>query len=448
MSANTPEKEPDGIFLFFRNLLTPEKATVVIPCYNEEKTVGQVVLECLRSYLVSEVIVVDDGSTDGSAEAARQNGAHVIAHGRNKGKGAAIMAGARAAKNDALVFIDADLEDFSKDTVEKLVLPLINRECRICKSTFNRLGGRITDFTAKPLLKHIFSELELGQPLSGQFAIRKKLLFSLDVDADWGVDIAIMLSALKAGEKIVEVNIGELKHKHREHASVIKTAEEVSRTILQQAGFLARKHKLIAFDFDGTLVEGRSIDLIARRFGFMKQLAALRSRFLRGEISEKKLSESIAQALGGVNIADFEEAAGKVKKRKFAGETVNYLKRMGYKVVLVSYAFDKIINSVFKPQLFDAILCPELEVAENTITGVISIPRYRSSRRLFHKGKALRALMRRFSARPGQTIAVGNSSGDKEMFKAAGLSLAFSTRSLRFADERIKSLPEILIIAS
>ncbi|MFA5077126.1 MAG: HAD-IB family phosphatase [Candidatus Micrarchaeia archaeon] len=441
--------EPGDIILdFIRNLLTFERASVIIPCYNEESTLGAVIAECLKSHIVSEVIVVDDGSTDGSAKVARESRARLVRHAKNKGKGAAIMSGARAAKNDLLVFIDADLEGFSKEVAEKLAAPLLNHECSICKSTYHPLEGRITDFTAKPLLKHIFSELELGQPLSGQFAIRKGLLLGLDVDTGWGIDIAIILSALKAGEKIVEVNIGEIEHKHREHASKIRTAEEVSRTILQQAGFLARKHRLVAFDFDGTLTESRSIDVIARKFGFLNRLRTWRAAFLQGRMSEKRLTASIAKALKGTNIAVFESAAGEVKKRRFAEETLIYLRRMGYKIALISYAYDRIISSVFRPQLFDFIICPKLEVAENEITGMVEVPKFPHRYRLFHKGRALKSIMRQLALKPAQIVAVGDSEGDREMYLAAHTSVTLSKKRRNGAKESIDSLPDLLIISS
>jgi len=440
--------ENSRLLTVLKNLVFPEKVSVIIPCYNEEKTVAGVIRECLESHIVSEAIVVDDGSTDGSVEAARAAGARVVRHIKNKGKGAAIMRGAKAAKNDALVFIDADLEGFTKDIVEKLAYPVINRECNICKSTYSPLEGRITDFTAKPLLLHIFSDLDLGQPLSGQFAIRKGLLGVLDVDLDWGVDIAIILSAQKAGERIMEVNIGEIRHKHREHASKVKTAQEVSRTILQQAGFLARKHKLVALDFDGTLVEGRSIDIIARELGFMPKLARWRRDFFAGRMGERRLSASIARELKGASAADFARMAARVKKRRFADETISYLRRMGYKIAVISYAYDLIIHSAFKKQAFDFVICPELEVSGGMLTGRMKVPKFRGGSRLFDKGRALKNHMRKAGATKQQTIAAGDSSGDREMFGAAGVSVCFGNAKKSGAQEEICSLADLLIIAS
>lgn len=425
-----------------------ESATVVIPCLNEEATIGKVVDECKSSMLVNEVIVVDDGSTDGTAAVAKRHGAKVVRHRKNRGKGAAIVTGAKAASNSTLVFVDGDIMNFSSSVVEKLALPVIKGEARMCKSSYFPLEGRITDFTAKPLLRHMFSDVDLGQPLSGQFAIRRELLLGLDITNDWGVDIAIVLLAIKAGEKIVEVNIGQLEHKHRDHASKIRTADEVSRTILQQAGFLACRHRLIIFDFDGVLVAGRSIDFIAGKLGFLRPLQAWRENFRRGRMTERQLSGMIAAKLEGIGVDRFRKIAFGARKSRFAEETITYLRRMGYKIAVVSYAYDRIIQSVFKPHLFDIMICPRLKIAKNRIGGGIVIPKFPGGARMFNKGKACRCILKRLGIKPSQAIAIGDSESDADMFRSVGTSACMGRKKIGGADYWIKSLPEVLIIAN
>src|SRR5207253_6967983 len=82
---------------------------VAIPAFNEGPTIGSVVLKARQ--FASEVVVIDDGSGDDTAETAALAGAHVIRHARNLGKGVAVRSGwlyARERRLDALVFLDGD----------------------------------------------------------------------------------------------------------------------------------------------------------------------------------------------------------------------------------------------------------------------------------------------------------------------------------------------------
>ena len=84
------------------------KVSIVIPAKNEASSISSVVSELVSNDLIDEVIVVDDGSTDGTGNIASSLGARVISHPYSKGNGAAIKTGAREASGDILVFMDAD----------------------------------------------------------------------------------------------------------------------------------------------------------------------------------------------------------------------------------------------------------------------------------------------------------------------------------------------------
>lgn len=82
--------------------------SVIVPAYNEAKAIGGVLQSILDLPLNIELIVVDDGSTDDTAEVARAHGARVIRHPTNRGNGAAVRTGIRNAHGDIIVFMDAD----------------------------------------------------------------------------------------------------------------------------------------------------------------------------------------------------------------------------------------------------------------------------------------------------------------------------------------------------
>ena len=88
--------------------------TVIIPVFNEVKSIHEIVRRVQAMKLAAEIIVVDDGSTDGTREALSdldgKDEIHVILHVKNQGKGSAVRTGISAARGDVLLIQDADLE--------------------------------------------------------------------------------------------------------------------------------------------------------------------------------------------------------------------------------------------------------------------------------------------------------------------------------------------------
>lgn len=100
--------------------------SVVIPAFDEAETVGECIAVALRHPDVVEVILVDDGSTDLTAEVARAAGARVLQLKHNGGKAAALDAGVRAAKHDVLLFLDADVTGHTVQTISSIMQPVID----------------------------------------------------------------------------------------------------------------------------------------------------------------------------------------------------------------------------------------------------------------------------------------------------------------------------------
>ncbi|HSD12229.1 MAG TPA: glycosyltransferase [Patescibacteria group bacterium] len=100
-------------------------AAAIVPAYNEEKTIGDVVKTLASSGLFREVIVVSDGSTDGTARAAREAGATLVHElSGNRGKGAALAHGVMHTDAPVICFFDADLRNFTAAHAEALLAPV------------------------------------------------------------------------------------------------------------------------------------------------------------------------------------------------------------------------------------------------------------------------------------------------------------------------------------
>jgi glucosyl-3-phosphoglycerate synthase len=209
--------------------------SIVIPAYNEEENVANVVKVARELSYVSEIIVIDDGSYDKTAKAAKNSGATVISHASNQGKGSAIKTGFKHSKGDIVAFIDADIYNLTSDKIEMVINPILDGKTDITKTKFMRESGRVTELTAKPLLKFFFPEVNFEQPLSGQFAGKRSVLEKIKFEKDYGVDVGIVLDADAHGINIMEVDIGEIKHDMSPLESLNEMANEVTRTIVDRA---------------------------------------------------------------------------------------------------------------------------------------------------------------------------------------------------------------------
>ena len=103
-----------------------KKISCIIPAYNEGERIGAVLEALIKHPLVSEIIVVDDGSIDETKEiVTRFDSVRLISHSANKGKAQAVATGLREAKEELVMFIDADLLGLSPDDITALIQPVL-----------------------------------------------------------------------------------------------------------------------------------------------------------------------------------------------------------------------------------------------------------------------------------------------------------------------------------
>jgi len=119
---------------------------VIVPAFNEAAHIGKVLQEIKReSKIVNEIVVVDDGSTDRTAEIARANGATVIRLETNEGKANAVLKGlkhARSKNAEFAVALDADIIEFPNYAIERMVTPLIlSEKCSMVVAWSKELSG-------------------------------------------------------------------------------------------------------------------------------------------------------------------------------------------------------------------------------------------------------------------------------------------------------------------
>jgi phosphoserine phosphatase SerB len=438
------------------------KATVVIPAKDEGATIAEVVRAAKKARWVDEVIVVDGHSTDDTAKEAERAGAKVIVQSKKlyPGKGVAMRDGFMAASNDAIAFVDADIVNIGPVMLEQLIEPILKGEADFVKGTFERAAGRVTELVAKPLLEMFFPEAAgFSQPLSGEIAGRRWVFEHARFEEDWGVDVGILIDAVRLGARVKEVHIGFKDHVMKPLLDLREMAYQVAETIIKRAekqsavdlawifppryrithyGASAktkRRTKLVIFDFDGTLVDGRVIDALAEKFGFTEKLEAIRKTVPLGH----KQSLEIAKLLTGLKIQDLLEAVGEMPLMMGAEETIRELKSKGCYIGIISDSYRRAVEAKMSELPIDFIIANELDVQEDIFTGSLHMPlgwikKENCSKHSVCKLAALRRLAEEVGVNMNEIVAVGNGEVDACMIEAASLGIAFNPNSVRLVE--------------
>lgn len=212
--------------------------TVALPAKDEAPTIGAIVRQIHQELvvdipLVDELIVIDDHSSDDTAQLARRGGATVLAagdilseFGPGNGKGEALWKSLYASSGDLICWCDADIRNYTNRFVLGVLGPLLtDQSIGFCKGFYQRPlrddgegGGRVTELMARPLIASLFPSLaSLVQPLSGEFGGRRELLEQIPFSQGYAVDLAMLIDLSEAfgPEVLAQVDLGSRIHRNR-----------------------------------------------------------------------------------------------------------------------------------------------------------------------------------------------------------------------------------------
>ncbi len=183
------------------------KVAAIVPAYNEEKTVGNVIKALKNSGKVDQVIVVSDGSEDDTAGAAlAHESVDVIELLDNRGKGGAIKVGLDHCSAEVLLILDADLIGLKTSHIDSLLKPVLSGEARMSVGLFEK--GRVaTDLAQK-----------MAPFLSGQRALKRELLENIsDLDLSrFGIEVALHQFVEENEITTAEILLPDLSHVMKE----------------------------------------------------------------------------------------------------------------------------------------------------------------------------------------------------------------------------------------
>jgi glycosyltransferase involved in cell wall biosynthesis len=192
----------------------PPSVTVLVAAYNEAPAVGGVVRDALRAVPSGEVLVVDDGSTDGTDRAAADAGARVLRLPANGGKGLAVRRGLSEARGEVIVLIDGDGQDDPAEIPRLLEALHPDVDLVIGSRFIGRFEpGAITPFNHRgnrfltSVINHLFSTA-LTDTQAGFKAFRAETLRRVNLRANrFDIEVDLLLGILRAGGRVVEVPV-------------------------------------------------------------------------------------------------------------------------------------------------------------------------------------------------------------------------------------------------
>ena len=182
--------------------------TVLIPAFNEEDLIAETVKAALQVPDVGQLIVVDDGSQDGTALKAKEAGAQVISLGSNYGKGEALNRGIPYINQPVVALLDGDLCE-SACQLELLAGPVLANKADMTIATFppvKKAGGfGLVKGLARAGI-YLLTGLKMEAPLSGQRVMRREVLDAVaPFAAGYGVELAMTIKAARRGFRLQEV---------------------------------------------------------------------------------------------------------------------------------------------------------------------------------------------------------------------------------------------------
>ncbi len=238
------------------------KIAIILPSLNEEKTVGNVIetaLEVKDAGVIDDIILIDSNSTDNTISIAQSHGIPVHQHadiapelGSYTGKGEAMYKSAYITDADILAWVDTDIETITPRFFYGLLGPMLTHpEIKFSKGYFSRPvrveaaglelgGGRVTEILARPWI-NTFSPNLSGyiQPLAGTVAIYRDSLLKMQIPANYGVEMAMLIQAVEhAGLwSTCQVNLGEVIHKSKSVLGLSEMAFQIIQVMAELEGF-------------------------------------------------------------------------------------------------------------------------------------------------------------------------------------------------------------------
>jgi phosphoserine phosphatase len=237
-------------------------------------------------------------------------------------------------------------------------------------------------------------------------------------------------------------NLGHLKER------VLAKSHELNIDLALQKMEAYRKSKrLVFFDMDSTLIDMEIIDEMAQRAGVFKEVSRITEKTRRGDLDfEEAIIQRVA-LLKGLKVEELEKIRNEIKLSEGAEELVKTLKRLGYKVGVVSGGFDYFAEFLKERLELDFAFANQLEIKNGTLTGRVLGKIVDST----YKAKIVNLVAGEEGVFLDQTVAIGDGANDGLMLGQAGLGIAYNAKkklervaNMSLGRDRLKNILYIL----
>jgi len=241
-------------------------------------------------------------------------------------------------------------------------------------------------------------------------------------DRGWNIDRIRRIASYPVTAVVFEgsgENIADLRRELSEAAPLLGVDVAV-----QHAGLDRRGQRLVVMDVDSTLIQDEVIDLLAERAGALDEVAEITERAMRGDLDfAESLKERVA-LLAGLPAEALDETARSIRLTPGARTLCRTLRRLGFRVCLVSGGFREVIAPLAQQLDVDGLRANALEIVDGRLTGRLT------GEIVDRQGKreALEQFAREFGIPVARTIAIGDGANDLDMLDAAGLGIAFNAK--------------------
>lgn len=256
--------------------------------------------------------------------------------------------------------------------------------------------------------------------------------------ADYGGNIDRIVRIARYPVTAVELEVSGVDPVVLRPRLALTAADQRVDVAIERSGLHRRAKRLVVLDVDSTLVQGEVIEMLAEHAGCGAEVAAVTEQAMRGELDFTESLQARVRLLAGLPEQALDDVRRAVLLAPGARTFVRTLKRLDYRIAVVSGGFTQVTDGLVADLGIDYSAANTLEVRDGRLTGRVVGPV------LDRAGKA--AALRRFAADAGvplsQTVAIGDGANDLDMLAIAGLGIAFNAKpAVRAAADTALSVP-------